>query len=61
MADLIGLSDEQAGRFIKAAYRNIMLVSHPDQGGDTIKSTLINEAYGYLKDTHNRSSYCAKG
>ncbi len=45
---------------IKAAYRALMSLHHPDKGGDAEKAILVNEAYGVLADTQRRAEYDVK-
>lgn len=45
---------------IKAAYRALIRVHHPDAGGDHVAATLLNEAYAVLSDSSRRSAYDAK-
>ncbi len=45
---------------IKAAYRALIRVHHPDAGGDALIATLLNEAYGVLSDGSRRAAYDAK-
>ena len=40
---------------IKAAYRALMTIHHPDKGGDANKASLVNEAYTVLADTKRRA------
>ena len=45
---------------VKAAYRALIRVHHPDAGGDHLLATMLNEAYAVLSDESRRSSYDAK-
>lgn len=44
---------------IKAAYRALMAIHHPDAGGDHAKAVMINEAYGVLSNITRRAEYDA--
>jgi len=45
---------------IKASYRALIGVHHPDHGGDHQVATLLNEAYAVLSSESRRSAYDAK-
>jgi curved DNA-binding protein CbpA len=42
---------------IKASYRALMTLHHPDVGGDHDAAVLLNEAYAVLSDTSRRAEY----
>ena len=44
---------------VKAAYRRLAVVYHPDKQGDPIQFHAINEAYGVLGDPEKRRAYDA--
>lgn len=44
---------------IKAAYRALMAIHHPDVGGDHSKAVMINEAYAILSNASRRAEYDA--
>lgn len=45
---------------IKAAYRALIRVHHPDAGGDQQIAALLNEAYGVLSEPTSRAAYDVK-
>jgi curved DNA-binding protein CbpA len=45
---------------IKAAYRALIALHHPDNGGDHEQATRINEAWEVLSDPARRAAYDAK-
>lgn len=45
---------------IKASYRALMLLNHPDRGGDHTEAVLLNEAYAVLYDAEKRKAYDAQ-
>lgn len=55
--ELLGVSPSADPEAIKAAYRNLTKVAHPDRGGNEALFTMINEAYRTLSDTTRRSEY----
>lgn len=42
---------------IRAAYRALSIIYHPDKGGDGRKAARLNEAYATLSDPKKRASY----
>jgi hypothetical protein len=42
---------------IKAAYRALIALHHPDKGGDHTTATLLNDAYAVLSDPEQRAVY----
>lgn len=58
--DILGVSPLASPEIIHAAYRALMLKSHPDLGGDSEKAMQINEAYAVLKDEGKRARYNEK-
>lgn len=52
---ILGLSNIASMDKIKAAYRRLALVHHPDRGGSLNKMVEINAAYEYL--VKNKESY----
>ena len=57
---LLHVQHDAPAEVIKAAYRALMSIHHPDKGGDAEKAILVNEAYGVLADTQRRSEYDIK-
>lgn len=60
--DVLQVKNEEAGLSeIKAAYKKLVLFSHPDKNKDseesTARTTLINEAYGVYAKSNVRKSY----
>lgn len=55
--DLAGLTEQQIQKMIKNGYRTAAAIHHPDQGGDTKRAQLINEAYEHLNDSVKRARY----
>jgi hypothetical protein len=45
---------------IRASYRALMALHHPDVGGDHATAALTNEAYGLLSDPVRRTAYDAQ-
>jgi len=56
---ILGISNKASDDDIKAAYRKLAMIHHPDRGGDAEKLKLINKAYDVLKDPFKRSAYDA--
>ncbi|CAN0572299.1 unnamed protein product [Ectocarpus sp. 12 AP-2014] len=46
---------------MKKAYRHLMLVHHPDKGGDENITKILNHAYDVLQDTVRRARYDDQG
>jgi hypothetical protein len=44
---------------IRAAYRALMAVHHPDAGGDAYQAMLLNDAYAVLSDPAKRAAFDA--
>lgn len=57
---LLHVQPDAPAEVVKAAYRALIRVHHPDAGGDLEIATLINEAYGVLSDDSRRAAYDAK-
>ncbi|MBI4142999.1 J domain-containing protein [Candidatus Uhrbacteria bacterium] len=54
---MLELSRRATPQEIKAAYRRLSRVHHPDRGGDTAKFRAITDAYEVLSDPGRRSRY----
>lgn len=48
-------------REIKKAYHRLMLANHPDKGGSTETTKILNHAKDWLSDTDRRKRYDVKG
>ena len=57
---LLHVQPDAPAEVIKAAYRALMTIHHPDKGGDANKASLVNEAYTVLADTKQRAEYDVK-
>jgi hypothetical protein len=55
--ELLEVSPKARPSIIEKAYRALMREDHPDQGGDTERAQLINEAYQVLHDPARRREY----
>ena len=56
---LLHVQPDAPAEVIKAAYRALMGIHHPDKGGDVVKASLVNEAYTVLSDGLRRAEYDA--
>eukprot|EP00796_Vickermania_ingenoplastis_P007454 gene7454-5251_t len=56
---LLGLRGDESVNEIRSAYRKVVLVQHPDMGGNTEKMAEINAAYRVLRDPQRRREYDA--
>ncbi|NLV72338.1 MAG: DnaJ domain-containing protein [Actinobacteria bacterium] len=54
---VLGVGPKAGAPVIDKAYRTLMKVNHPDQGGDARKAQMINEAYTVLRNPESRQSY----
>ena len=57
---LLHVQPDAPPEVIRASYRALMALHHPDVGGDHATAALINEAYGLLNDPARRSAYDAQ-
>lgn len=57
---LLQVQPDAAPEVIKAAYRALMAMHHPDKGGDHATAALITNAYATLSDARLRSLYDAR-
>jgi len=57
---LLGLPAAATAAEIKARYRALSKLHHPDRGGDQAEMAQINQAYGVLSDTFKRNIYDAE-
>lgn len=57
---LLHVQTDAPAEVIKASYRALMTVHHPDVGGDHGTAVLLNEAYAVLSDTAQRAAYDAR-
>ena len=55
--EILKVPDFSTYEIIKQNYKNLMLESHPDKGGDSDKFELIREAYDLMKDTNKKKEY----
>ena len=53
----LGISDKATPAEIKAAYRKLALIYHPDKQGDPVKFKELNNAYTTLSDPERRANY----
>ncbi len=51
---ILGLTLSATWEQIKSAYRSLILINHPDKGGDLEKCKKINAAYSLLKEQHGK-------
>jgi hypothetical protein len=54
---LLQVQPDAAPEVIKAAYRALMALHHPDKGGDQEVASLITNAYATLSDVQRRKAY----
>ena len=57
---ILGVSCDATQEQIKAAYRSLCKVHHPDVGGDAVMMQLLNKAYVTLSDEILRGKYDAE-
>ena len=55
--EILKVPDYSSYEIIKKNYKNLMLESHPDKGGDSDKFKLIREAYDIMKDEVQKKEY----
>ena len=55
--EILKVPDFSSYEIIKKNYKNLMLESHPDKGGDSDKFKLIREAYDIMKDDAQKKEY----
>ena len=55
--EILKVPDFSSYGIIKKNYKNLMLESHPDKGGDSDKFKLIREAYDIMKDDVQKKEY----
>ena len=55
--DLLGVHRSSTQEHIKKAYRKLILIHHPDKGGDKNMFTQITSAFDTLSDNKKRSTY----
>ena len=55
--EILKVPDFSTYEIIKQNYKNLMLESHPDKGGDSDKFELIREAYELMKDNNKKKEY----
>jgi hypothetical protein len=55
--EVLEVSPKARQSVIEKAYRALMREDHPDQGGDTARAQLLNEAYQVLHDPVERRKY----
>lgn len=57
---LLHVQADAPAEVIKASYRALMALHHPDVGGDHTTAALINDAYAVLSDAARRTAYDAQ-
>jgi len=57
---LLHVQPDAPTEVIRAAYRALIAVRHPDVGGDGYQATLLNDAYAVLSDPAKRAAYDAR-
>lgn len=55
--EILKVPDFSSFETIKKNYKNLILESHPDKGGDSDKFKLILEAYELMKDEAKKKEY----
>ncbi len=55
--DVLQVSTNATDKEIKSAYRKLLLIHHPDKGGDKDNFIRITEAYTVLSNTEMRAKY----
>lgn len=55
--DILGVSKDATAKQIKAAYRSLAQVNHPDKGGDEDLFVQIQKAYDTLSNAEKREHY----
>lgn len=54
---VLHVQPEAPAEVVKAAYRALMTLHHPDLGGDHAMAVSLNEAYAVLSDSGRRAAY----
>lgn len=54
---LLHVQHDAPAEVIKAAYRALIAMHHPDKGGDHTEAAMVNEAYNVLSDAPRRAAY----
>lgn len=57
--ETLGVARDATAAQIKAAFRKLASLHHPDRGGDKEKSAEVNDAYACLSDNERRARYDA--
>lgn len=57
---LLHVQADAPAEVIKASYRALMSLHHPDKGGEHAEAALVNEAYHVLSDRDRRAAYDAQ-
>jgi hypothetical protein len=57
---LLHVQHDAPAEVVKAAYRALIAMHHPDKGGDHTEAAMVNEAYNVLSDTTRRAAYDAQ-
>ena len=55
--EILKVPDFSSYEIIKQKYKNLILESHPDKGGDSDKFELIREVYEIMKDSNKKKEY----
>lgn len=58
--EILGVNRNASAEEIKKAYKEAAKTAHPDNGGDTAKMQMINEAWDILGNAQKRAEYDAK-
>ena len=55
--EILKVPDFSSYDIIKQKYKNLILESHPDKGGDSDKFELIREVYEIMRDSNKKKEY----
>ena len=51
--ETLGINHNAQNHKVKEVYKKLILINHPDKGGDSTMFTNINVAYGIIKAARN--------